>query len=324
MWICRYQTLTRRSFLPSLFARHLAVVFRFRPLNSNEKSHHRTWKVLPKYSSVTQTTTEGKPLAERITGRTFFSFDKTFGEDTTTKEVYDSVAKGIVSSAVSGLNGTIFAYGQTSSGKTYTMQGSGSIKEGSAKAGGIVHMAAADIFQHIRDTPDRMFLVRVSFIEIYKEEVFDLLSNDSTGHKDKKSLPIREDPRRGVFVESKEEIVTDFDSLLSVLVHGEKSRAFASTAMNERSSRSHTIFRITVESREKSAETKFESDSDNDENVGASDGAVRVSSLNLVDLAGSESVRHTGATGERQKEGGMINTRYVSLLILSHVHPVFY
>ena len=239
-------------------------------------------------------------MPERVTGRNFFTFDKTFGENSDTQAVYDSVAKGIVSSVVTGLNGTIFAYGQTSSGKTFTMQGSGTIEEGNvAGGGGIVHMAAADIFQHIQNTPNRMFLVRASFLEIYNEEVRDLLSNDN------KTLQVREDPRRGVFVQSQEEIVTDFNSLLDILFRGEKSRAFASTAMNERSSRSHTIFRVTIESRQK------DSEQENVENGSTDDGAVLISTLNLVDLAGSESVRHTGATGDRQKEGGMINQRCV-------------
>lgn len=273
-----------------------------RPLNQVEGNKHRVWKVLPQYSSITQTTNAGKLLAERVTGRNFFTFDKTFGEDANTKQVYHDCAKGIVSSVVNGLNGTIFAYGQTSSGKTYTMQGSGSIEEGSHSEGGIVHMAAKDIFSHIQSQRNRMFLVRASFLEIYNEEVRDLLSNSN------KLLQIREDPRRGVFVKSVEEMVTDFESLLRILFHGEKSRAVASTGMNERSSRSHTIFRVTIESREKGRAE--DSDTENDENRDpAGDGAVRVSTLNLVDLAGSESVRHTGATGERQKEGGMINQR---------------
>ena len=286
-----------------------------RPLNANEGNYQRIWKVLPKYSSVTQTTPEGQPLPEKVMGRTFFTFDKTFPEITSTKDVYDSVAHGIVSSVTNGLNGTIFAYGQTSSGKTYTMQGSGTIEEGSVSGGGgIVHMAAADIFQHIQNTPDRIFLVRASFLEIYNEEVRDLLTENN------ETLQIREDPRRGVFVKSQEEIVTDFASLLDILFRGEKSRAFAATAMNERSSRSHTIFRITIESRKKSvnnadnkkakAQSMGDDDNENAENGGEEDdGAVLISTLNLVDLAGSESVRHTGATGGRQKEGGMINQR---------------
>ena len=295
------------TILIDLFVLVHSVAFRMRPLNQNESNHRRVWKVLPKFSSITQTTPEGQPLPERITGRTFFTFDKTFGEDSTTQQVYDSVAKGIVQSVCSGLNGTIFAYGQTSSGKTYTMQGSGTIQEGSTgSGGGVVHMAAQDIFRHIQSQPNRMFLVRASFLEIYNEEVRDLLAPSN----ENRTVTIREDPRRGVFVQSREEIVTDFSSLLAVLFQGEKSRAFAATAMNERSSRSHTIFRVTIESREKINEDKENEDEDDESSIMSGNcGAVLVSTLNLVDLAGSESVRHTGATGDRQKEGGMINTR---------------
>jgi centromeric protein E len=274
-----------------------------RPLNKTEGSKERIWKVLPKYFSVTQTTRDGKPLSERITGRTFFTFDKTFGEDADNRQVYDCVAKDIVMTVVQGLNGTIFAYGQTSSGKTHTMQGSGNLEEGLTgdNEGGLVHMATNDIFAQIRKVPDRLFLVRVSFLEIYNEEVRDLLGSSN------QNLQIREDPRRGVFVQAVEEIVTDFESLLKILVRGDKSRTFAATGMNERSSRSHTILRVTIESRAK----EFTDDSyDIDHNrIPDGDGAVRISTLNLVDLAGSESVRHTGATGERQKEGGLINQR---------------
>eukprot|EP00536_Pseudo-nitzschia_multiseries_P008863 jgi/Psemu1/297078/fgenesh1_pm.234_\ len=292
----------------------ITVAIRMRPLNNAEENNKRIWKVLPKYSSIAQTTRDGKPLPERITGRTFFTFDKTFGEITNNKQVYDSVAKGIVNSVVEGLNGTIFAYGQTSSGKTYTMQGAGNLEQGMGGEGGVVHMAANDIFSQIAQKQERSFLVRVSFLEIYNEEVRDLLGDVN------QTLKIREDPRQGVFVQSQEEIVTDFDGLLRVLVCGDKSRTFAATGMNERSSRSHTILRITIESRER----EFDNEQDDEDEDGMDienrdphcDGAIRISTLNLVDLAGSESVRHTGATGDRQKEGGLINQ---SLLTLSRV-----
>jgi centromeric protein E len=279
-----------------------------RPLNTKETKAARVWRVLQKYNSITQTTSEGKPLPERVTGRTFFTFDKTFGEKSTTREVYNEIAQGIVESVVNGLNGTIFAYGQTSSGKTHTMQGSGTIEDGQGTGGGVVHMAARDIFSLINNDPERVFLLRVSFIEIYNEEVRDLLVSGNG-----KVLKIREDNTRGVFVDATENIVTDFQSLLSTLFAGEKHRAFASTGMNERSSRSHTIFRITVESRRRKQNDAYSDDDssvdsdDDDDDEG--DGAVRVSTLNLVDLAGSESVRHTGATGDRLKEGAKINQR---------------
>lgn len=273
------------------------VAIRMRPLNDNEEAKKRVWHVMPENNAVHQTKKDGT-LLDRIAGRTYFNYDRTFGEEVQTVEVYNDIAKPIVTSVVNGLNGTIFAYGQTSSGKTYTMQGSGSIEDGSHSDGGIVHMAVRDIFSHIESQKDRMFLVRASFLEIYNEDVRDLLSHST------ESLQIREDPRHGVFVQSVEETVTDFESLLKILFYGEKSRQVASTGMNERSSRSHTIFRITIESR-KNVQGNEGTEKENDDN----DSAVLVSTLNLVDLAGSESVRHTGASGDRQKEGGMINQR---------------
>lgn len=277
-----------------------------RPLNDNEEAKQRVWKVMSKNNAVFQTTRNGQPL-DRIPNKTYFNYNKTFGEEVVTAKVYDDVAKPIVTSVVNGLNGTIFAYGQTSSGKTYTMQGSGSIEEGSHTEGGIVHMAARDIFSHIESHKDRTFLVRASFLEIYNEDVRDLLSNSS------ESLPIREDPRHGVFVQCNEEPVTNFENLLNILFHGEKSRQVASTGMNERSSRSHTIFRVTIESYENS---EGDVGSGRENASSRRDGAVLVSTLNLVDLAGSESVRHTGASGDRQKEGGMINQRLVFCVFL--------
>ena len=245
--------------------------------------------------------------------RNFFTFDKVFGEKSSTKDVYDNAARNIVDSVMTGLNGTIFAYGQTSSGKTYTMQGAGNIDASPEDGtGGILHMAAQDIFQHIAAATDRVFLVRVSFIEIYNEEVRDLLTGNGSS-RDDNVLAVREDPRRGVFVNANESIVTDLQGLISTLFAGEKNRHMASTGMNERSSRSHTIFRITVESRKKAAEGG-DDDDDGDENDGGmaancsssnddaemdidarmngtaggsgkdDDSAVLVSTLNLVDL----------------------------------------
>ncbi|GAX15403.1 kinesin family member 5 [Fistulifera solaris] len=285
----------------------LQVAVRVRPLNSSEQQRGRVWKALNKYSSITQTTRDGEPLAksERVIGKTFFTYDKSFGENTSTDMVYESVAKGIVHSVVTGVNGTVFAYGQTSSGKTYTMQGAGSIADGAKPgAGGIIHMAAKDIFRQIAMTRDRSFVVKASFLEIYNEEVRDLLSADD------KTLSIRENGQKGVFVECTEETVSDAKSLVDVIHRGEQARVVASTAMNERSSRSHTIIRITVES-----SSKFE-EKENMSTTGLEYDTIRHSTLSLVDLAGSESVRLTGATADRQKEGGMINQ---SLLALSRV-----
>ena len=309
-----------------------------RPLNNKETTSEsmssstasRVWRVLKKHNSVTQTTNKGKPLNERVLNRTFFTFDKTFGEDATTGQVYNDVAKGLVDSVVNGLNGTIFAYGQTSSGKTYTIQGSGgyggmidsSTSTNTEQVPGIVHMAARDIFKHVQNDPNRVYLLKVSYVEIYNEEVRDLLVS---GEEEASVLYVREDARRGVFINANENIVTSFTGLIDTLLAGEKNRSVAATQMNERSSRSHTIFRITVESRakvtkhqaadktnENADDDSVTDEDDNSELESTSDcedGSVLRSTLNLVDLAGSESVKHTGATGERMKEGGKINQR---------------
>lgn len=97
-----------------------------------------------------------------------------FDEDSSTGAVYEGVAREIVHSVVRGLNGTIFAYGQTSSGKTFTMQGGDN-----NQTPGIVQMAARDLFNRMSESPDRVFLMRVSYLEIYQEEIKDLLNPES-------------------------------------------------------------------------------------------------------------------------------------------------
>jgi centromeric protein E len=217
-------------------------------------------------------------------------FRSVFDANTNTSTVYEHIGTDIVKSVTSGINGTIFAYGQTSSGKTHTMLGSGD-------QGGVLEMAAKDIFRQISETNDRDFLLRVSFVEIYNEVIRDLLSDAADP-----TVAIREDPRKGVYCEATEIIITDYDSIIKALKRGTSKRTVESTAMNDTSSRSHTIFKLVVESKQ---------------SVG-SDGSVLVASLNLVDLAGSESVRHTGATGQRAKEGGKINQSLLSLSRVIH------
>eukprot|EP00903_Cladosiphon_okamuranus_P012223 g11463.t1 len=274
------------------------VAIRLRPLNDREKEagQSRIWRCVPTHNSVTLTSADGNPLPD---GKgTFFTYDRIFDEDSSTEAVYDGTAKEIVHSVSQGMNGTIFAYGQTSSGKTFTMQGGGS-----ESTPGIVQIATQDLFRLIQEKTDRMFLMRVSYLEIYQEEIRDLLNPENT------NMQVREDPRKGVYIDAHEETVGDFETVLKILKMGDKQRHVGCTEMNSRSSRSHTIFRLVVESQQMY-----------DDKVHASqdevDPSTLVATLNLVDLAGSESVRHTGATGIRQKEGGMINQ---SLLTLSRV-----
>ncbi|XP_046741116.1 centromere-associated protein E isoform X2 [Diprion similis] len=215
-------------------------------------------------------------------------FDHIFGMDADNARVFDVAVKPIVDATVNGFNGTIFAYGQTSSGKTYTMMGT-------QEEPGIIPMAVENIFDAIANTSTREFLLRVSYLEIYNEKVNDLL------HKDGTDLKIHEDSNGQVIVNCKEEVTNCPQNVLSIMKKGEKNRRFGETNMNDRSSRSHTIFRITIESRDAAS---------------SSDGAIQVSQLNLVDLAGSERVRQTGATGDRFKEGRHINLSLTSLSLV--------
>lgn len=237
--------------------------------------------------------------------------DAVFDENCTSEMVYNKIAAPIIDDVVRGINGTLFAYGQTSSGKTYTMQGT-------PENPGMLFLSANDIFNKIANvyinsifiiiqTPERQFIIRVSYIEIYNEILFDLLDPST-------SPQIHESTERGVFLESKEIAITEIQQISNTLKLGEANRHIGSTKMNERSSRSHTIFRITIESQLINNNNKLEEE-DND-----NDGTVLVGILNLVDLAGSENAKMTEASGGRLKEAGCINkslstlSRVISLL----------
>ncbi|XP_068150358.1 uncharacterized protein cmet isoform X2 [Drosophila tropicalis] len=217
-----------------------------------------------------------------------FVVDYAFDQDTTNQKVFDRMAKHIVHACMQGFNGTIFAYGQTSSGKTYTMMGD-NINPG------VMVLAAKEIFKQIANNNDRDYLLRVGYIEIYNEKIYDLLN------KKNQDLKIHEAGNGVVNVNCEEVIITSEVDLLQFLCMGNKERTVGETNMNERSSRSHAVFRIIIESRK----------TDRSE-----DDAVIQSVLNLVDLAGSERADQTGARGARLKEGAHINK---SLLFLSNV-----
>ncbi|XVF36945.1 hypothetical protein REPUB_Repub19eG0102500 [Reevesia pubescens] len=162
-----------------------------------------------------------------------YGFDRVFGPATTTRHVYDVAAQHVVSGAMQGIN--VFAYGVTSSGKTHTMHGE-------QKLPGIIPLAVKDVFATIQETPGREFLLRVSYLEIYNGVINDLL--DSTGQ----NLRIRDDAQ-GTYEEAiKEEVVLSPAHALSLIASGEEHRHVGSNNFNLLSSRSHTIFTLTIES----------------------------------------------------------------------------
>ncbi|XP_037633039.1 kinesin-like protein KIF27 [Sebastes umbrosus] len=229
-----------------------------------------------------------------------FSFDHAFGPTASQDEVYESCVQPLVESLVDGHNATVFCYGQTGSGKTYTLGGGNLLDE----EGGIIDRVAQDVFlllgekRQDGDGDGVEATVRVSYIELYREELRDLLEL----HTIHKELHIREDERGNtVVMGAKEIVVTSAEELLGVLETGNALRHTGTTGMNEHSSRSHAILTLQLiqrcHSSTNSSSLKF----------------ARSSKLCLVDLAGSERAGKTGNTGTRLKESAHINTDLLAL-----------
>ena len=255
-----------------------------------------------------------------------FMFDHVYDQNSTQKAVYETTARPVVESALQGYNATIFAYGQTGTGKTFTMEGF--TREGVVEARGIIPRAIEQIFGHVqRNAGPRMrFLVRASYLQIYNEQISDLLKPERS------NLLIREDKRRGVFVEGLSEwVVRSPAEIYGLMEKGGAVRATGETKMNEVSSRSHAVFIVIAEQ----SETVYV-DKNGDEmspedfqrfmhNHGVRSEkdmtrledhvkqSFKVGKLNLVDLAGSERVRLSGATGQRLEESKRINKSLAAL-----------
>ncbi|KAL5572294.1 hypothetical protein UlMin_021891, partial [Ulmus minor] len=253
----------------------ILVTVRVRPLSRREQALYDliAWDCVDKHSIVFNSPNHERQVSS-------YTFDKVFGPSSSTQEVYEEGAKDVALSALTGMNATIFAYGQTSSGKTYTMRG-------------IADNAVKDIYDHINNTSERDFVLKLSALEIYNETVVDLLNRDSG------SLRLLDDPEKGTIVEKLvEEVVKDGQHLRHLIGICEAQRQVGETALNDKSSRSHQIIRLTIESR-----------------LRESSGCVKsyIASLNLVDLAGSERASQTNAGGTRLKEGSHINRSLLTL-----------
>ncbi|XP_065661874.1 kinesin-like protein KIF16B isoform X4 [Hydra vulgaris] len=224
--------------------------------------------------------------------RSYWSVNRNDENFADQKTIYDEYGTKIVESALNGYNACLFAYGQTGSGKTYTMMGDANNK-------GVIPRICDDLFANLNDEKTT-FRVEISYMEIYNEQVRDLLERN-VKKLSPKSLKLREHPRDGPFVQGLTvHPVTDYASIESLLEEGNNIRATAATNMNNVSSRSHAIFTI------KLSQAKL------NDNIPSE----ITSKVNLVDLAGSERVGSSGSTGTRFKEGAFINK---SLVILSLV-----
>jgi len=231
-----------------------------------------------------------------------FHFDKVFGTTSAQQDVYKSVVKPLVNQVLQGYNCTVFAYGQTGTGKTFTMEGLGEIRgawENDTNAG-IIPRSVGDLFDGLKVMDATEWGVRVSFYEVYNEEIYDLLS----GNDDYAKLRIFEDQQKkgSVIIQGLEEMqVKDKRQVFKILEKGSIKRQTAETKMNANSSRSHTVFVVTVYINQQSIDGQE---------------MLKIGKLNLVDLAGSENVGRSGALDKRLREAGNINQ---SLLTLGRV-----
>uniref|UniRef100_A0AAY5KMD0 Kinesin-like protein n=1 Tax=Esox lucius TaxID=8010 RepID=A0AAY5KMD0_ESOLU len=270
---------------------NVKVVVRCRPLNQKEKSmgHKQAVSVDENRGTITVNKLETTHEPPKT-----FTFDTVFGPDSKQLDVYNLTARPIIDSVLEGYNGTIFAYGQTGTGKTFTMEGVRAVPE----LRGIIPNSFAHVFGHIAKAEgDTRFLVRVSYLEIYNEEVRDLLGKDQM-----QRLEVKERPDVGVYIKDLSGyVVNNADDMDRIMTMGHKNRSVGATNMNEHSSRSHAIFTITIECSEKGVDGNQH---------------VRMGKLHLVDLAGSERQGKTGATGQRLKEATKIN---LSLSTLGNV-----
>ncbi|KAB1257443.1 Kinesin-like protein KIF7 [Camelus dromedarius] len=278
--------------LPGAEEAPVRVALRVRPLLPKEllHGHQSCLRVEPGHGRVTL-------------GRDrHFGFHVVLDEDAGQEAVYQACVQPLVEAFFEGFNATVFAYGQTGSGKTYTM-GEASVASLHEDEQGIIPRAMAEAFKLIDENDLLDCLVHVSYLEVYKEEFRDLLEVGTAS----RDIQLREDDRGNVVLCGVKEVdVEGLDEVLSLLEMGNAARHTGSTHLNRLSSRSHTVFTVTLEQRGR-APSRLPR---------PAAGQLLISKFHFVDLAGSERVLKTGSTGERLKESIQINS---SLLALGNV-----
>ncbi|KAK4789468.1 hypothetical protein SAY86_016772 [Trapa natans] len=250
------------------------VSVRLRPLNEKEIARNDVsdWECINGDTIIYRNTLY---VSEPSVYPNTYTFDRVFGYGSSTRQVYEDGAKEVVLSVVSGINANVFAYGQTSSGKTYTMSG-------------VTEYAIADIYNYIAQHKEREFILKFSAMEIYNECVRDLLSDDIT------PLRLLDDPEKGTLIEKlTEEPLKDWNHFQELLSVCEAQRQIGETALNETSSRSHKILRLIIESSPP-------------ELSGKNNSSMLAATVNFVDLAGSEWASQSLSAGTSKGRTGHI------------------
>ncbi|XP_031102358.1 kinesin-like protein KIN-5B [Ipomoea triloba] len=282
---------------------NVQVILRCRPLDESELKLNvpRVITCNENRREVTVSQNVANKQLDRV-----FTFDKVFGPKAQQRSIYDQAISPIVNEVLEGYNCTVFAYGQTGTGKTYTMEGGTMNKVGELPVeAGVIPRAVRQIFDTL-EAQNADYSMKVTFLELYNEEITDLLASEEPSKyledKQKKSVSLLEDGKGCVIVRGlEEEVVYSANDIYNLLERGAAKRRTADTLLNKHSSRSHSIFSITVHVKETSI---------GDEEL------VKCGKLNLVDLAGSENISRSGAREGRAREAGEINK---SLLTLGRV-----
>ena len=257
------------------------VAVRLRPLNEREITRNDVsdWECINNTTIIFKNTTSQE---QRSLLPAAYTFDRVFGYSSHTRQVYEEAAKKVALSVLSGINSTIFAYGQTGSGKTFTMSG-------------ITEYAITDIYDYIDRHCERSFVLKFSAMEIYNEAVKDPLRSDGP------QLRLLDDPERGTVVDKLTEVkLRDSNHLRELLSICAAQRQIGETSLNEQSSRSHQILRLSVESEGRHL-------------MGGQNSSTLTACVNFVDLAGSERASQTLSAGTRLKEGCHINRSLLTL-----------
>ena len=276
----------------------IEIYLRLRPLPPSSPS--RNYTLSPSSTEITFALPENNDYINNTQTTQNFKFSKIFPETSNQDEIFTSISKEIIDSALEGYNGTIFAYGQSGSGKTFTMTG-GAVRY---EDRGIIPRSVSYLFKKIREDKDKIFNVSVSYLEIYNNVGYDLLFEncEESGNRDLRDLP-----KVVPFMNKKKELILknlsiqkaeNEEDLLNTLFIGDTNRVVCETPLNDVSTRSHCIFTIYLESHSPNSEIK------------------NYSKINLVDLSGSERIGKTGAQNNLLKEACNIN---LSLFFLEHV-----
>nr|XP_043610457.1 kinesin-like protein KIN-5B [Erigeron canadensis] len=282
---------------------NIQVLLRCRPLSDEEQKCN-----VPKVITCNEHKREVSILQNVANKQVdkMFTFDKVFGPKAQQRSIYDQAIFPIVNEVLEGFNCTVFAYGQTGTGKTYTMEGGMRNKGGELPAeAGVIPRAVRQIFDTL-EAQNADYSMKVTFLELYNEEIVDLLTTEdysrSFEERQKKPISLMEDGKGCVLVRGlEEEAVYSANDIYNLLERGAAKRRTADTLLNKRSSRSHSVFTITVHIKQATI---------------GSEELIKYGKLNLVDLAGSENISRSGARDGRAREAGEINK---SLLTLGRV-----